>query len=182
MVNCACNIPPKVQYGLRVLELLAAFISLILYGIYTAETLNGSRSPVQYVLSIIAAAFLWTTTAAIKYCWNRRQGGDKEGTTTRKKLTVAVIAFVIVDVAFVVLFIAVAALTGPGGAGRGNGCRRPDGDDDGDDDDEDDGDDGDDESSEGGAGSCGLVRATFALSIVNMLVFAIRTMWKIFDR
>lgn len=93
------KLPPQVLQAIRTSQFVAAVISVILYIVYVVRkaTTTGSDGA---VLGILAGAIVWTVIALAKACF------------AKHKALIGIIASVILDLAFVCAYIAVAALTG----------------------------------------------------------------------
>ncbi|KAL8993544.1 MAG: hypothetical protein Q9169_006264 [Polycauliona sp. 2 TL-2023] len=136
---------PHVLQTIRILQFVAALISIILYIVYVvrqATTSSGNGA----VLGILAGGIVFTLFAIGKAC------------IVKRKVAMLVLLFMVVDILFVAAYIAVAVLS------RGTSCGIRNSDDDDDDDEEDDDDDDDISST-----NCNLEKGVFALAIINIL-------------
>ena len=154
----------------RAVQLLSALVSTILYAVFIARVATGSAGADRAVVGIAAAAVVWSISALIQQWWKRSQnssGADGEGKgeasppthSKRKKIAIAVLMFLVLDLVFVGLMIASAAISG-----RRQSCQVPEMDGD---DEEDNGNNGNGNSMYNGS-QCGLQKGVLALSIVNM--------------
>jgi hypothetical protein len=147
--------------AVRVTQFVSAIVSLVLYSIYISHVVSGSASADRAVVGIAAAASLWVIIAAGQYAWKHR--GEKKGKGAMTGIAGVVIAVIAIDIAFIASYIASAAITGPSASGRGACAVMGDDDSDG----QNDNDDDSDTMQVYGPG-CGLQKATFALSVVNV--------------
>lgn len=152
------KIPHWVVATFRALSFVAAIISLVTYSVYTAQVISGSRSSERYCLGIFGAAIIWVLTAAIQHWWKHRNDSKEEdGGKSRRNMKIIVASLIVLDLAFIALFIAASALLSPrGGSARGSGMagmlRR----------------DNDNEEDVDMDPHSGLVNTAFAFSIVNV--------------
>ena len=127
---------PRIFQTIRLLQFLAALVSIILYIVFIVLQATPSTSN-EAVLGILAGGIVFTLIAIGKACYAKR------------KVAALVLLFVIVDLLFVVAYITVAILAR--GAVTSPSCRGSN--------EEDDGDDGDDDDDDGrtrGSTDCSL--------------------------
>ncbi|KAI9880493.1 MAG: hypothetical protein M1830_002845 [Pleopsidium flavum] len=148
---------PQLLKLIRIIQFLSALISLALFSAYLARLVGTISRAHGAVEGIVAAAVAYTLIATLIVCF------VKAGFVTVKVL------LVLLDVAFVCGFIAVAVLTSPAGGAAGGQCRgRGSG--------SSNGNDKDKRSDSGGSnsrgGNCQLAKGTFTLAIVSTISHA----------
>ncbi|KAK4982253.1 hypothetical protein LTR50_007798 [Elasticomyces elasticus] len=157
--------PPWLLLFFRIAQFVDAIVSLVLYGIYLAHVFAGSRSPGHAVLGIAAAAVVWTIAAFLQHAWahreNLKSGHARKGMIKKGGMIAgAAVAFIVIDLCFVVLFAASAGIVGSNmkscGAGTGSSNNKRD--------------DNNDTSSSPMT-YCGLLKGALALSVINIFNF-----------
>lgn len=143
------KLPPPVLRAIRIAQFLAAVISITLYIVYVVRkgTTSGGDGA---VFGIVAGAIVWTAIALLKACF------------AKHKSLIDVVVSVLLDLAFIGGYIAVAALTGGSTSGS---CGQQDHDSDSDNKKRN---DNDSSGRKGISTDCNLEKGVFALAIINM--------------